>query len=313
MNITVAICTYNGANQVPEVLGHLRVQQNLADVEWEVLVVDNNSTDGTAEAVQRYRETWDRPAELRVVTEKQQGITHARQRAIDEAKGRWVAFLDDDNLPARNWVAAACRFADVHPDAGAFGGQIHGLFEEEPPNSFGLVSPLFALNDRTEEICYSAGDGLQFGAPGAGLVVRKLAWKESVPETGLELMGPTGNSRGTLGEEFELQWYLYQNGWEIWHNPAMHLEHKIPSSRFEKNYLKRFFRAIGLSRPRTRMMRFKPWQRPFATVAFWLDDLRKLLKVYWAYRYKLNDRFVQGRITVLKTMISNPFIWLKGR
>lgn len=308
IDITVAICTYNGADCVPEVLDHLHAQEGLGDVHWEVLVVDNNSTDGTADVVHRYKNVWDRPAPLRVVTEKRQGTTFARHRGVDEARGRWVGFIDDDNLPASDWVATAVSFAEAHPRAGAFGGQIRGRFEEEPPKSFGLVKPLFALNDRTEEVCYSAGKGLEFGAPGAGLVVRKRAWKESVPETGLELTGPSGESRGSLGEEFELQWRLYQNGWEIWHNPRMQLEHKIPAERFEENYLQEFFGAIGLSRHRTRMMRLEPWQRPFATVAYWLNDLRKLIRLYWSYRHKLNDRFVRGRARVYKMMLVRPFL-----
>lgn len=308
VDVTVVICTYNGADRVPDVLDHLRMQEEMGGAEWEVLVIDNNSTDGTVEVVRKYREeTWDRPVALRVHREQRQGAAFARQRGLNEAKGRWVAFIDDDNLPARDWVAAACRFGEAHPQAGAFGGQIHGRFQEDPPKSFGLVKPLFALNDRTETVCYSAGDRLQFGAPGAGLVVRKAAWEESMPETGPMITGPTGDSRGTLGEEFELQWHLYQNDWEIWHNPEMHLEHKIPASRFEKSYLERFFTAIGLSRHRTRMMRFEPWQRPFATVAFWLNDLRKLVALYWRYCHKLNDRFVQGRMQVLKMMLFRPF------
>lgn len=308
MDITVAICTYNGAEDVPEVLDHLRAQEEVGNVQWEVLVVDNNSTDATEAVVREHQEDWERDAQLRYAFEERQGKSYALQTAVEEARGTWIAFLDDDNLPAPDWVAAAYRFAGSHPRAGAFGGQIHGQFEEEPPTSFGLVKPLFALNERTEEICYSAGDRLEFTAPGAGLVVRRKAWTESVPETGLELKGPTGDSRGTLGEEFELQWRLYQNGWEIWHNPSMHLGHRIPSERLEEEYLEDFFRAIGLSRYHTRMMRFEPWQRPFAVVGYLASDVGKLLWLSWRYREKLfTDSFVRGRARAIGWMIASPF------
>ena len=308
MDITVAICTYNGAEEVPEVLDHLRVQEGVEDIQWEVLVVDNNSTDGTEAVVRKQQKEWARDAELHYAFEGRQGKSHALQTAVENARGTCIAFLDDDNLPAPDWVAAAHRFAGAHPRAGAFGGQVHGRFEEEPPTSFGLVKPLFALNERAEEVCYSAGDGLQFAAPGAGLVVRREAWVECVPETGLELKGPTGDSRGTLGEEFELQWRLYEHGWEIWHNPEMHLKHEIPADRFEEKYLKDFFKAIGLSRHYTRMMQFKPWQRPFATVAYWGADLWKLLSLGWTYREKMfTDRFVQGRARMTVYMLIAPF------
>lgn len=309
MDITVAICTYNGAKDVPEVLDHLRAQEDVGDLQWEVLVVDNNSTDATGAVVREQQADWERAAPLRYVFEERQGKSYALQTAVEEARGTWIAFLDDDNLPAPDWVAAAYHFAETHPRAGAFGGQIHGRFEEEPPTSFGLVKPLFALNERTEEICYSAGDDIQFAAPGAGLVVRKKAWMESVPDTGLKLTGPTGDSRGTLGEEFELQWRLYQNDWEIWHNPEMHLGHKIPPERLEEEYLEDFFRAIGLSRYRTRMMRFEPWQRPFAAAGYLASDVGKLLWLSWRYREKLfTDSFVRGRARAIGWMIASPFL-----
>jgi glycosyltransferase involved in cell wall biosynthesis len=308
MDVTVAICTYNGADEVPDVLDHLRAQEQTDDIQWEVLVVDNNSTDSTESVVRREKERWERDAPLRYAFEGRQGKSHALQTAVEEARGTWVAFLDDDNLPAPGWVATAHQFGQSHPRAGAFGGQIHGQFETEPPKSFGLVKPLFALNERTRTVCYSDGKQLQFAAPGAGLVVRRSAWRESVPETGLELKGPTGDSRGTLGEEFELQWRIYQNGWEVWHNPDMHLDHKIPAGRLEEHYLEDFFRAIGLSRYRTRMMRLEPWQRPFATAVYWGADLWKLVRLGWKYRTKVfTDRFVRGRMWMVLYIFVAPF------
>jgi glycosyltransferase involved in cell wall biosynthesis len=308
IDITVAICTYNGADRVPEVLNHLHAQEEVEQVDWEVLVVDNNSTDETAEVVVQHQSEWPDDVPLRYVFEGRQGKSNAIQTAADEARGKWIAFLDDDNLPAPDWVVSALTFGKAHPKAGAFGGQIHGLFEEAPPNSFGLVKPLFALNERSETVCYSDGSRLEFAAPGAGLVVRKQAWEESIPDSGLKLLGPTGEGRGTLGEEFEMQWKLYQNGWEIWHNPAMHLQHKIPASRFTESYLKSFFRGIGLSRHYTRMMQLAPWKRPFATIGYWLADLWKLFQLAWTYRSKITaDRFVRGRVEMTLYMLIAPF------
>jgi glycosyltransferase involved in cell wall biosynthesis len=308
MRITVAICTYNGAERIPEVLDHLRNQEGVDNLAWEIMVVDNNSTDATEEVVRRYQKDQSDDVSLRYVFEGRQGKSNALQRAVDEARGELIAFLDDDNLPDPQWIRSASQFAHDHPMAGAFGGQIHGQFDVELPNSFGLVKPLFALNERTEEICYSAGDDLEFAAPGAGLVVRRAAWLESVPQSGLDLMGPTGEARGTLGEEFELQWRIYQQGWQIWHNPDMHLTHKIPASRLEEEYLETFFKAIGLSRHHTRMMRFKAWQRPFVTVGYLLADLLKILRLSWIYRSKVvEDRFVRGRVLMTFYMLVAPF------
>jgi glycosyltransferase involved in cell wall biosynthesis len=305
MDITVSICTYNGEERVQEVLDCLSEQKKIDKVEWEVIVVNNNSTDETKDVVHGYKKEWSQSAPLKVVTERKQGLAFARQRAIDEAAGRWVAFLDDDNLPASDWVFEAVSFAKEHPSAGAFGGQLIGEYEVDPPRTFGLVKGLFAINECKETFSYSEMGTGEF-APGAGLVVRRDAWKQHVPDK-LSSTGVSQGSRADVGEDIEAQWYLHQAGWDVWHNSDMVARHKMPSDRFEPEYLKRFFEGIGISRHRTRMMRFAWWQQPFMILAFWLNDLRKLCRLYWRYRHKLDDRFVQGRILLLKTMLSRPF------
>jgi glycosyltransferase involved in cell wall biosynthesis len=309
MDITIAICTYNGAEDIPDVLECLHAQEGTSSVQWEVLVVDNNSTDATETIVRNYQESWQREAPLRYAFEGRQGKSYAMETAVTKAVGEWIAFLDDDNLPVPNWIAAAYRFAQTHPSAGAFGGQVHGRFESEPPKSFGEVKPLFALNERSEEICYTAGGNMTFAAPGAGLVIRKRAWEESIPEGGLSQAGTVAEERGEVGEDMELQWYLYQNEWEIWHNPEMHLDHKIPAERLEEESLREFCEAIGHGRCHTRMIRLKPWQRPFATVGYWGADLWKLGRLCWRHRTDVfADRFVRGRARMILSTLAAPFV-----
>ena len=309
MKVTIAICTYNGAEDLPELLDHLHDQEGTDHIQWEVLVVDNNSTDSTESAVRQCQDRWKRGAPLRYAFEGRQGKSYAMEHAVAEARGEWIAFLDDDNLPASDWVASAHQFAQAHPQAGAFGGQIHGQFETEPPGSFGIVEGLFAIKERSEKVCYSAGETMTFAAPGAGLVVRKKAWEKSIPEDGLSQKGTINDEGGEFAEDMEVQWHLYQDGWDIWHNPEMHLKHKIPAERFEKEYLKDFFKTHGLGRHRIRMIRLSPWQRPLAIVAYWGADLWKLLRLAWTHRSRLfTDRFVRGRARMTLYMLAAPFM-----
>jgi len=60
----------------------------------------------------------------------------ARLKAIEEAKGTYIGFLNDDILPDKNWTSAAYFFCQAHPQAGAVGGQIYGDFEFEPPPKY---------------------------------------------------------------------------------------------------------------------------------------------------------------------------------
>jgi len=110
-------------------------------------------------------------APLRYVLEERQGKSYALQTAVEEARRTWVALLDDDNLPASDWVAALVHFGNKRPNAGAFGGRVHGQFEEDLPKSFGPVKPLLAPDKGGEKICYSDGGHMRNAASGSGLVV----------------------------------------------------------------------------------------------------------------------------------------------
>ena len=143
INFTVAICTYNGENRLPSVLNRLRLQE--VELAWEVIVVDNNSSDRTAEIVEQYQ-YWS--IELRYCFEPKQGLAFARRLAIKQARGNLVGFLDDDNLPSLNWVNEAYAFGQRHPQAGAYGSRIQGNYEIEPPKNFEQISCFLAVADR---------------------------------------------------------------------------------------------------------------------------------------------------------------------
>ncbi len=289
INLTVAIPTYNGENRLPQVLEIIQTQTGIESVNWEIIVVDNNSKDNTAKLIQEYQKNWQNSYPLRYVFEPEQGLAFARQRAIEEAKGELVAFLDDDNIPALNWVSEVYKFGQKYPQAGAYASQIHGLFEVEPPEHLKSIIFYLAINERGNQPLLYEPRKKGF-PPGGGLVVRRDVWKQNVP-TRLFFIGRVGKSMlGT--EDAEALFYIHRAGWEIWYNPDMEIEHIIPSSRLEKNYLMRLMRSIGISRFYFRMVLIKSWQRPFAFFVYLLNDLRKLAFYLITYRKVLNHDVV---------------------
>jgi glycosyltransferase involved in cell wall biosynthesis len=282
LDFTVAITTYNGMERVGQVLDLLQTQTQVENISWEIIVVDNNSSDRTSEVIQQYQQNWQGNAILRYSFEKQQGQSFARNHAIAEANSKLIGFLDDDNLPASNWVAAAYKFAQEHPQAGAFGSQIHGLFETEPTAELKEIVFYLAITERgSEPLRY---DPKTKGVPpGAGIVVRRDVWLESVPKR-LVFTGRKGKSL-VAAEDAEALMHMYNQGWEIWYNPAMELQHVIPSWRLDRDYLRKLMRGIGLSRYYLRMLQLNPWKRPLALIFYLISDTRKLI-IYWLHHHR---------------------------
>lgn len=276
IDFTVAICTYNGERRISQVLDRLKAQINVEAIAWEVLVVDNNSTDKTAAIVQAYQMNWRHDGcSLVYCHESMQGLACARQRAIASARGRFVGFLDDDNLPDRDWVAQAYAFGKTHPQAGAYGGKIHGNFEVSPPPNFRNVALFLAIVDRgNQAFIYEKKRGIL--PPGAGLVVRRQSWCNHVPEQ-LFLKGRVRKSM-LASEDLEAICHIQNAGWEIWYNPAMQMQHCIPQSRLERSYLVSLIGGIGLARYYIRMMRLPLWQRPLATLLYGANDVRRVVR-----------------------------------
>ncbi len=254
--LSIAIPTYNGAQRFPDVLEALPRQVIPPGLQWEVLIIDNNSQDDTAAIAAHYqsqwRYHWPEAPPLRYCFEPTQGLTFARRCAITQARGTWVGFLDDDNLPHLDWLTETWAFLQAHPHIGAVGGKIQGLFAELPPPYLEEVSLFLALVDRgPRPRLYTPAQRML--PPGAGLVVRREAWQAHVPPVQV-LRGRVFGSM-VAGEDLEALAHIQQGGWEIWYNPAMVIQHKIPSERLTPEYLFSLVGGAGLCRHHLRWIR----------------------------------------------------------
>ena len=124
---TVALCTHNHADRLVRTLADLAHLQSPNEA-WEFLVIDNASSDATPDLLAAFN--W-RPAgvEVRIVREKKLGLSNARNRALTEARGEYIVFMDDDETPDRAWLTAYEQAIREHqPDA--LGGRIDVFFED---------------------------------------------------------------------------------------------------------------------------------------------------------------------------------------
>jgi glycosyltransferase involved in cell wall biosynthesis len=129
--ISVAVCTQNRAELLENVLRTLR-GQTLDPARYEILVVDNNSSDSTRGVVERAAA--ERP-NVRYLFEPEIGLSHARNRAWREAAGDYVGYLDDDCEAPPHWIEAADAIARrIAP--GVFGGPYFAFYRSPKPAWF---------------------------------------------------------------------------------------------------------------------------------------------------------------------------------
>lgn len=282
MDFSVAIPTYNGATRLPEVLDALKQQTHTESLIWEILVVDNNSCDHTAQIVQHYQESWPERCPLKYCFEPQQGLRFARQCAIDNSASQYVGFLDDDNIPFQNWVFAAYHFGEMYSQAGAYGGKIHAKLDELNPELFEQVGNYLAIRQYGEVPQQFQPERLQLPA-GAGLVVRREAWLACVPSPSQAMY------QGRGADDYEISLHLYKSGWQIWYNPAMEIWHHIPPQRLERKYLVSITYLYGLLTCEMLMILAKPWQQPWILARSFLGSSKRLIFHFLRLRFQANQ------------------------
>ena len=311
LDITVVIPTYNGAERIPQVLDRLLLQEGTAELTWEVIVCDNNSCDRTADVVTGYQQRWPQAIPLRYCFVAEQGAAFARQKGVIQAHGQIVAFLDDDNIPACDWLSHVYRFANDYPQAGAFGSQIHGNFQGELPEGFDRIACFLAIVERGSKP-HLYDPKTKILPPAAGLAVRKTAWLDAVPER--LFLNHKGKNAGLASEDLEAMLHIQKAGWEIWYNADMVVTHQIPSQRLQQDYLVALFRCVGLSRFYIRWLGTKDWQRLLKAPAYVANDLRKLALHYLKNgqrQAELNTVDACERSLLTNTLISPVFLLRK--
>jgi glycosyltransferase involved in cell wall biosynthesis len=241
LGLSVIICCHNGASRLPVTLAHLKEQKPSA-APWELLLIDNASTDGTAEFA---RACWqDGPAPLRIIKESRLGVRYARERGFSEARYGYLGFVDDDNWVAQDWVRTAYNIISSDPDLGAVGSILVAACEISPPTWFDNFHSSYAiLTDRDLEQMEAPPEYL----PAAGLCVNKPAWDRLI-QNGFrfQLTSRTGKKL-QCGEDTELTMALRLSGWKLRVDPRLRLQHFMPAQRLKWIYLRRLQRGYSAS------------------------------------------------------------------
>jgi glycosyltransferase involved in cell wall biosynthesis len=228
LKITVAILTYNRAEFLRQTLTGIAHQQFPHD-HFEVIVVDNNSSDHTREVVASF--AGERPAP-RHVFETKQGLDHARNRAIAEARGTVIVFADDDILVKPDWLTQLVSplLADHAERIGAIGGEVVPVFPDGlPPWVAEWHAPLAFRRD-------TGPLDPKHSPMGANLAVARWVFEKLGPfSTALDRNGK--NFFG--GGDAELVRRIRHAGFEVWFSPGAAVQHQMPASRTTFNYAAR--------------------------------------------------------------------------
>jgi glycosyltransferase involved in cell wall biosynthesis len=239
MTYSVVIATYNRAADLRGTLDSLSALR--PDGDWEVIVVDNNSTDDTRAVVEAAARSF--PAPLRYIFEAEQGRSPALNAGIRAAAGRIIATTDDDVRVEPDWLTRAGEaLRELQCDY--VGGRVLPIWGAPPPAWLAQGGKYWAVIALLEY----GPDPVEFGTS-VPLGVNMAFDRHAFDRAGL--FDPnTGRKAGTLlGQEIR-EWCIRARaaGVRGFYAPKLSLRHIIPASRLRKAYFRRWFYWRGISR-----------------------------------------------------------------
>ena len=237
MRVSVCIPTHQRAGLLARALEALVHQRVGSELDWEIVVANNNCTDDTPRVVSRYAERAIVPVSQ--VFEARPGVSYARNAAIAVAKGEILAFIDDDIRPETSWLAAALNALECE-GADLVGGRILPEWEAPPPAWLSANDELYsylglmAMSER-RRLSYPFADRPRIW--GGSMIVRRST---------LERVGVFDVTRGRIGtrllhgEESDLIRRVLQAGLVVVYDPAILVYHWVPRERMQRRYLWRW-------------------------------------------------------------------------
>lgn len=231
---TVAVCTWNRAARLRRALESHAAARVPENVRWEMVVVDNGSTDETAAVLAEFATRLP----LRCVVEPRLGLSYARNAAVDAARGCYMLWTDDDVLVSPEWVAGYARAVRAWPGAVVFGGPIAPLFEPDPPawlvRALPVVGNALALLDYGAEPVPFGGERLPYGANYAvrTAVQREFRYHPWLGRKGTNMAG---------GEEWAVIAAMLAAGGTGWYVPWVPVRHLVAAERQQVRYLRGYY------------------------------------------------------------------------
>ncbi len=239
MRITVAICTWNRCELLRQTLDKMTKLSIPANVEWELLVINNNSTDATDDVI----DSFSGQLPCRRLFEPEAGISNARNLAVHEASGDYILWTDDDVLVDDNWLAEYRAAFQKHQEAAIFGGPAEPWFEGEAPEwllkVISQVSGAYAIRDLGETAIEFTAKTIPYGANYAIRAEEHSRYRYD------PRLGRKGTSVMS-GEETTLVRAMLSDDASGWWVPGAKVKHFIPKHRQTTRYLRDYFFGLGI-------------------------------------------------------------------
>lgn len=238
--VSVIICCYNSAFKLQPALEHLAIQKRKTYLPFEVILVDNNSSDDTSRKAMEIWNELKQPFPIIITEEKKAGLNFAREKGIKTAAYEYIVFCDDDNGLCENYLLTAASLLDCMPDVAVIGGAGTAILQGAVPEWFTYCKGFgYAVGNENRKT------GFTDTVYGAGMIIRQSmleAFKQN--KISFLLTDRIGKNIASGGDT-EICLLLKYSGQKIWFDEALTFKHYLPQDRINRKYYLKLRASFG--------------------------------------------------------------------
>jgi glycosyltransferase involved in cell wall biosynthesis len=254
--VSVIICTYNGRKTILQTIDYLFAQKITLPISWEIIIIDNASSDETYAYVQKYLSQYELPLmngpAVRLLQEPTAGKIYALEKGFAESRYPYIIICDDDNWLDEEYVQTAYALMKSDARIGIIGGLGEPVCEITPPWWFEKLKMQYATGPQHQ----TNGEVERGWVLGAGMVVRKdIHIRLKNEQYKNLLLGRTGDKL-SAGEDIELCYYCVLLGYTIHYHDKLQFKHYIPKQRLTWDYIIRLYKGSAEADIYLRFIRF---------------------------------------------------------
>ncbi|MBK9332343.1 MAG: glycosyltransferase family 2 protein [Ignavibacteria bacterium] len=240
---SIIVCCYNSSELLRETIRSLCSLNSSNDFSAEIIIVDNASTDKTAETASGLLKEFNCPFDFRIESEPKQGLSFARKKGIEVSVYDYILFCDDDNRLEENYLINSFRVMEENKETGALGGVSEPVSDIEFPEWFEDFKQSYSAGRQSENNGEIRSE--LHSLWGAGMVLRRTAIEGLYSNGFHSLLTDRTGSMLTSGGDTELCYALRLAGWKIRFDNSLKLRHFLPAKRLTWKYLRELNRGFG--------------------------------------------------------------------
>jgi glycosyltransferase involved in cell wall biosynthesis len=308
--VSIVVCCYNSSTRLQKTIEHIAKQETSNLSSWELIIVNNNSTDNTVEIATIEWKKYKLAIPMHIVNQPIPGLSAAREQGVKFSKYDYILFCDDDNWLSPEYIERGYNILEANKDVAILGGKGEAVSDVELPVWFEEFKLYYATGQQAMLSGYLNHPSTAIY--GAGMFMRKIAYLELLSKGFKSFLTDRKGKSLSSGGDVELNYGMRLIGYRLYYDELLTFKHYIPQERLGIDYLLNLTSSISYSSsqlmPYYRMLQNRRLNN-YSWVSDFFQKVKYILIASLIFLLKYRSKDIRVKIYLLQTWNLLKSIW----